>query len=156
MRAAAERSLDAACSACHFLRVKLAPLLLAATFMGSLVISCGKADATTAAGASGSPGDSAPAQPAEAATGRVVEIKVTDKGFEPSTVEAKKGETVSLKFTRTTTSECLKAISVPSINVKRDLPMNTPVIVNVPADKEGKIVFQCWMAMVKGEIDVKG
>ena len=26
---------------------------------------------------------------------------------------------------------------------------------NVPADKEGKIVFQCWMAMVKGEIDVK-
>ena len=34
--------------------------------------------------------------------------------------------------------------------------MNTPVIVNVPAEKEGKIVFQCWMAMVKGEINVSG
>lgn len=130
-------------------------LLLAATFVGCFAISCGKADATPspAPGASGAPAEAAPA---EAATGRVVEIKVTDKGFEPSTVEAKKGETVSLKFTRSTTSDCLKAISIPSLNVKRDLPMNTPVIVNVPAEKEGKIVFQCWMAMVKGEIDVKG
>lgn len=137
--------------------MKIAPLFLAATLLGSLVIACGKADANGAAapGVSGTSGAGAPAQ-SDVATGRVVEIKVTDKGFEPSTVEAKKGETVSLKFTRTTTSECLKAISIPSINVKRDLPMNTPVVVNVPADKEGKIVFQCWMAMIKGEIDVKG
>lgn len=132
--------------------VKSAALLLASMVVGSFVLGCGNADATVAPAAAQS---GAPAAPAEAATGRVVEIKVTDKGFEPKVVEAKKGETVSLKFVRTTTSECLKAISIPSLKISRDLPMNTPVIVNVPADKEGKIVFQCWMAMVKGEIDVK-
>jgi plastocyanin domain-containing protein len=133
--------------------VKPAALLLTSLVLGSLTFGCGKADAT-AAPAGAQSGQAA--APAEAATGRVVEIKVTDKGFEPNAVEAKKGETVSLKFVRSTTSDCLKAISVPSLKINRDLPMNTPVVVNVPADKEGKIVFQCWMAMVKGEIDVKG
>lgn len=133
--------------------VKLAALFFASILVGSLSIGCSKADATPTPAAAGS---GEPAAPAETAKGRVVRINVTDKGFEPSTVEAKKGETVSLEFVRTTQSECLKAIAVPSLNVKRDLPMNTPVIVNVPAEKEGKIVFQCWMAMVKGEIDVKG
>lgn len=132
--------------------VKLAALF-ASILLGSLSLGCGKADATPTPAAAGS-GEAA--APAETAKGRVVRINVTDKGFEPSTVEAKKGETVSLEFVRSTQSECLKAIAVPSLNVKRDLPMNTPVIVNVPAEKEGKIVFQCWMAMVKGEIDVKG
>lgn len=133
-------------------RVKTALFALSTLVTVSCLLGCGKADATAAPAAAQS---GQAAAPAEAATGRVVEIKVTDKGFEPSTVEAKKGETVSLKFVRSTTSECLKAISVPSLKINRDLPMNTPVIVNVPADKEGKIVFQCWMAMVKGEIDVK-
>lgn len=132
--------------------MKSAVLLFASLLLGSFSFGCDKADATPAPAAAGS---GQPAAPAETATGRVVEIKVTDKGFEPSTVEAKKGETVSLKFVRSTTSECLKAISIPSLKINKDLPMNTPVIVNVPADKEGKIVFQCWMAMVKGEIDVK-
>lgn len=131
--------------------VKAAALLCASLVLASLATGCGKADATPAPGA-----DNGAAPAAETATGRVVEIKVTDKGFEPKTVEAKKGETVSLKFVRSTKSECLKAISIPSLKINRDLPMNTPVIVNVPADKEGKIVFQCWMAMVMGEIDVKG
>ena len=133
-------------------RVKTASILLASILLGALVAGCGKANDASAS-------SSAPpvsAAPAETAAGRVVEVKVTDKGFEPKTVEAKKGETVSLKFVRSTTSECLKAISIPSLKINRDLPMNTPVIVNVPAEKEGKIVFQCWMAMVMGEIDVKG
>ncbi len=133
--------------------MKPAALLFASLVLGSLSFGCGKADANAAPAAAQS---GQPAAVAETATGRVVEIKVTDKGFEPKTVEAKKGETVSLKFVRSTTSECLKAISIPSLKINRDLPMNTPVIVNVPAEKEGKIVFQCWMAMVMGEIDVKG
>ncbi|MEZ4302177.1 MAG: cupredoxin domain-containing protein [Polyangiaceae bacterium] len=129
-------------------------VLFASLLLGSLVaLGCGKADANAAPAAAGS---GEPSAVAETATGRVVEIKVTDNGFEPKVVEAKKGETVSLKFIRSTKSECLKAISIPSLKINKDLPMETPVIVNVPADKEGKIVFQCWMAMVKGEIDVKG
>jgi plastocyanin domain-containing protein len=132
--------------------VKPAVLFLSSLIVGSLVFGCGNASQA----ASGSAGPSGSAAPAETAAGRVVEVKVTDKGFEPNVIEAKKGETVSLKLTRTTSSECLKAMAIPSLNITKDLPMNQPVIVNVKADQEGKIVFQCWMAMFKGEIDVKG
>lgn len=133
------------------MRVKFAALLLASVLFGSLAFGCGKSNEATA-----SPAQTQSAAPAEAAAGRVVEVKVTDKGFEPNMIEAKKGETVSLRLTRSTSSECLKAMAIPSLNITKDLPLNTPVIVNVKADKEGKIVFQCWMAMFKGEIDVKG
>lgn len=34
--------------------------------------------------------------------------------------------------------------------------MNQPVDVTITPDKEGKLVFQCWMAMVKGTINVSG
>jgi plastocyanin domain-containing protein len=139
--------------------VKTVALLFASLVLGSLAVGCDKGGEASAASAQGTqtvqPAQQ-PAAPSEAASGRIVDIAVTDKGFEPSTVAAKKGETVSLRFTRTTQSECLKAITIPSLNIKKDLPMNQPVIANVLADKEGKIVFQCWMAMVKGEIDVKG
>lgn len=116
-----------------------------------LAAGCGKSGDASAA-----PAQSGQAAPAETAAGRIVEVKVTDKGFEPASIEAKKGETISLRFTRSTTSECLKAMAVPSLNIQKDLPLNQPVIVNIPADKEGKVVFQCWMAMFKGEIVVKG
>ncbi len=133
-------------------RVKTASILLASILLGALVAGCGKANDASAS-------SSAPpvsAAPAETAAGRVVEVKVTDKGFEPKVIEAKKGETISLKLTRSTSSECLKAMSIPSLKIEKDLPLNQSVIVNVKAENEGPIVFQCWMAMFKGEIDVKG
>ena len=135
--------------------MKPAVLFLASLLLGALSFGCGKsADATPAPAAQSGSGTAA--APADAPAGRIVEIKVSDKGFEPSVIEMKKGETVSLRMTRTTSSECLKAMAIPSLNIQKDLPLNTPVVVNITPDKEGKIVFQCWMAMFKGEIDVKG
>ena len=71
-------------------------------------------------------------------------------------IEAKKGETLTLRFTRTTPSECLKAVAIPDLKIEKELPVNTPVDITITPDKEGKLVFQCWMAMVKGEINVSG
>ncbi|WP_437319458.1 cupredoxin domain-containing protein [Sorangium sp. So ce385] len=85
-----------------------------------------------------------------------VDIAVNDSGFSPSTIELKKGEPVVLRFTRTTKSECLKAIAIPDLKVEKDLPLNTPVEVAITPEKEGKMVLQCWMAMVKATINVVG
>ncbi|AUX30372.1 MULTISPECIES: cupredoxin domain-containing protein [Sorangium] len=85
-----------------------------------------------------------------------IDIAVTDSGFSPSTIELKKGEPVVLRFTRTTKSECLKAIAIPDLKVEKDLPLNTPVEVAITPEKEGKMVLQCWMAMVKATINVVG
>ncbi|MEZ4313776.1 MAG: cupredoxin domain-containing protein [Polyangiaceae bacterium] len=99
-------------------------VLFASLLLGSLVaLGCGKADANAAPAAAGS---GEPSAVAETATGRVVEIKVTDNGFEPKVVEAKKGETVSLKFIRSTKSECLKAISDPFAQDQQGSPHGGP------------------------------
>ncbi len=98
----------------------------------------------------------APAPPASGAavTGRVVAITAGDSGFVPSTIPAVKGEELILRFTRTTDSDCLKAIELPSLGIKKDLPVKTPVDVPVRADKEGTVDFQCWMKMYKGKVVV--
>src|SRR5262245_42104198 len=85
------------------------------------------------------PGSAAPAN------ARVVASTASEQGFTPATVPVKKGETVVLRFTRTTPSECLKQIVLPDLNIKKDLPVNTPVDVVIKPEKEGKIAFQCWM-----------
>jgi plastocyanin domain-containing protein len=90
----------------------------------------------------------------DAAGNRIIAIEAGNMGFAPAAVKAKKGEKLILRFTRTTDSECLKAIAVPSLNVKKDLPKGEPVDVPVTADKPGKLEYQCWMGMIKGSIEV--
>jgi plastocyanin domain-containing protein len=90
----------------------------------------------------------------DAAGNRIIAIEAGDTGFVPAAVKAKKGEKLILRFTRTTDSECLKAIGVPALAVKKDLPKGEPVDVPVTADKAGKLEYQCWMGMIKGSIDV--
>ncbi|MGK3995804.1 cupredoxin domain-containing protein [Sorangium sp. So ce1024] len=99
---------------------------------------------------------SPPVELAAPADVKRVDIAVTDSGFSPSTIELKKGEPVVLRFTRTTKSECLKAIAIPDLKIEKDLPMNTQVEVAITPEKEGKMVLQCWMAMIKATINVVG
>ncbi|MGK3991465.1 cupredoxin domain-containing protein [Sorangium sp. So ce136] len=124
-------------------------LLLAAALVLSLPsLACSKPAEETPAVAA--------AELAAPANVKRVDIAVTDGGFSPSTVDLKKGEPVVLRFTRTTKSECLKAIAIPDLKVEKDLPLNTPVEVAVTPEKEGKMVLQCWMGMVKATLNVVG
>ena len=96
--------LDATARVCHVPPVKPAVLFLASILLASFSFGCGQSSDATASPAQPQP-QPQPSAVSDTATGRVVEIKVTNKGVEPSTIEAKKGETVSLKFTRSTESE---------------------------------------------------
>ena len=88
--------------------------------------------------------------------GRRVDITAGPEGYSPSTIEAKKGESLVLRFTRTTKSDCLGQVVFPELKITKDLPLNTPVEIGIKADKAGKIPFQCGMAMVKGSVNVTG
>jgi plastocyanin len=88
------------------------------------------------------------------AVGRRIAITATNDGYSPASVDVKKGEAVVLVFTRKTPSECLAQIVIPDLNIKKDLPVDVPVEIPVKFDKEGKVGFQCGMAMLKGTINV--
>ena len=86
---------------------------------------------------------------------QVVELQVTENGFEPSSVDVKPGVPVVLKVTRKTDSTCATQIKIQSKNLKKDLPLNKTVTITLGKLEKGEIRFACGMDMVSGHLIVK-
>ena len=78
-----------------------------------------------------------------------VTISVTDKGFEPKSVDVKPGTDVILEVTRKSESTCATKIQIPSQKVLRDLPMNQMVSIALGVVKKGEIRFGCAENMME-------
>jgi len=85
----------------------------------------------------------------------IVDLAVTENGFEPNSIDVKPGSDVVLKVTRKTDSTCAKEISVPSKKIKKALPLNTAVNVGLGRLDKGEIKFACGMNMISGVVVVK-
>jgi plastocyanin domain-containing protein len=88
------------------------------------------------------------------------ELRVTasEHGFAPSSLSIAKGgpgSLASLSFVRTTDQTCATEVVFPDLDVKKALPLNQPVTVNVPSDTARTLTFQCGMGMYKGALLVK-
>jgi RND family efflux transporter MFP subunit len=97
----------------------------------------------------GSPGTS------QAVDVQAAKIAVTEKGFEPDTVRVRAGARARLTFVRTTDKTCGTEVVFPSLNVKRALPLNEPVVIEFTPAKTGDVAFACGMNMLKGVIVVE-
>lgn len=88
-----------------------------------------------------------------AADGRpVVKVAVDGSGYHPSEAKAPAGKPVRLEFTRTSDEGCGQQLVFPSLNIKKDLPLNQPVAVDVTMPASGKVAFTCGMDMYRGSI----
>lgn len=83
---------------------------------------------------------------------QVVELKITEKGFEPSVLSVKTDSPVTLKVTRTTDNTCATAIKVSSKKIKKELPLNKTVNIELGKLDKGEIRFACGMDMMTGSI----
>lgn len=92
---------------------------------------------------------------ADAPKSQVIDVTVTEKGFEPSSIDLKSGQPVVLKVTRKTDSTCATEIQIPSKKVKKDLPLNETVSIDLGKVKKGDLNFACGMNMIKGQLHVK-
>jgi len=98
----------------------------------------------------------APAVPAgSAAPAQSTKVTVGEQGFQPAQVSVKRGGPVSLTFLRTTDNTCAKEIVVPSLKVRRPLPLNEPVVVEFTPREAATLEFTCGMAMLRGTIVVQ-
>jgi RND family efflux transporter MFP subunit len=108
------------------------------------------------AGQSATPGVTAPVvserggQPVQSAR-----IAVTEQGFEPAKVAVRAGTPARLVFTRTTDKTCGTEVVVPSLGIKRTLPLNQPVTIEFTPENAGDIAFACGMNMLKGIVVVQ-
>lgn len=160
---------------------KFAKILLALTVAAAVVVSmggCKKEEPTaTPSATTGQPSAAAqpaaeparaPAEapPAAAAQGaevktaedgsQLVEIRVTEKGYEPSPVTLKKGQPVTAKVTRTTDRTCATEFILDEHNINEKLPLNETVTVKFTPEKDGQLVYGCGMdKMISGRFIVQ-
>ena len=82
-------------------------------------------------------------------------IVVTEQGFQPAKVALRAGTPARLTFVRTTDKTCGTEVVVPSLNIKRALPLNESVVIEFTPSKSGEIAFACGMNMLKGVVVVQ-
>jgi plastocyanin domain-containing protein len=97
----------------------------------------------------------APAASPITVAGKRIDVKASGEGFTPNNVAVKKGEATTLVFTRTTNDTCATKVVFPELKLEKDLPLNQPVPVEVPVDKDRTLAFQCGMGMFKSKVVVQ-
>jgi plastocyanin domain-containing protein len=90
--------------------------------------------------------------PAASAAGpRVVELSVTEKGYEPSPVTLTKGQPVKLVVTRKTDQTCATEVVMDGYDINTPLPLNQPVEIAFTPKESGQLVYGCAMGkMISG------
>ena len=86
---------------------------------------------------------------------QVASVAVTAKGFQPDTIRLKRGIPARLTFVREIEETCATSVLIPEYNIKRDLPVKEPVVVDFTPTKKGIFDFTCGMKMLSGKIVVK-
>jgi len=82
-------------------------------------------------------------------------VTADEKGFHPSVLELKKGVPAHVTFVRTTDNTCAKEVVFRELNIKRDLPLNVPVAIDIPTDTDRTLTFTCGMGMFESQMIVQ-
>ena len=102
---------------------------------------------------------SSAAQPAsnQRAAGKMqgATVLVTESGYDPAKLTVRAGEVARITFVRTTDKTCGTAVVFPSLNIRRALPLNEPVVVEFTPKSSGEIGFVCGMNMLRGTVVVE-
>ncbi len=85
--------------------------------------------------------------------GDKIEIKVSG-GYNPSVIKIKKGQTTTLSLIRTDENTCLEEFVLWDFKIKKYLPLNQKVDIQITPDKKGEFVFSCGMNMFHGKVIV--
>ncbi len=129
------------------------PLVLALAVVG--LLACKKEESTpTPVAAALKPAEAPkPAVAPSPSTGpRSIALAVTEDGFVPGNVTVKAGEPVTLVVTRKTDETCATDFLIDGTDIKRALPLNTPVEIAWTPAKAGKVKFGCAMDMMIGGV----
>ncbi len=113
----------------------------------------GLRSATTALHATGTPAASSSGRGSEAA--QTAKVVVNEQGYEPAKLTLRAGTPARITFVRTTDKTCGTEVVFPSLNIKRALPLNEPVVLEFTPQRSGDIAFACGMNMLHGTVVVQ-
>ena len=89
-------------------------------------------------------------------------VEVTDSvdivvkgGYSPSTISIPKGKTTQINFIRKDSNSCLEEIVLGDFHIKKHLPLNQKVTVEITPQESGEFGYSCGMNMYHGKIIVR-
>lgn len=81
-----------------------------------------------------------------------IAISVDASGYHPDSVRAPAGKPAHLIFTRTSDEGCGQQLVFPTLAIRKDLPLNQPVAVDITMPESGTVAFTCGMNMLRGSV----
>ena len=85
-----------------------------------------------------------------------LQVDITVKGgYSPSTISIPKNKTTKINFLRTDASSCLEDVVLSDFKIRKFLPLNQKVSIEITPQKAGEYNFECGMNMFHGKIVVK-
>ena len=90
----------------------------------------------------------------EVEAGEIVDI-VVEGGYSPSTITVKRGRPVEINFLRKDPNSCLEEVVLSEFKIKKFLPLNEKVSVEITPQKTGEFPFSCGMNMYHGKLIVR-
>jgi hypothetical protein len=82
-------------------------------------------------------------------------VALTEKGYEPISLKLRRGVPAQVTFIRKVAATCGTQIVLQDYDIKRDLPLNVPVLVKFTPKKSGDFSFTCGMGMLRGSLIVR-
>lgn len=76
-------------------------------------------------------------------------------GYSPEVISIPKDRTTKINFTRTDPTDCLSEVVLGDFKIRRELPLNQKVTVEITPTKSGEFDYSCGMGMYHGKIVVK-
>lgn len=85
----------------------------------------------------------------------VVNVSVTDDGFEPKVVTVPQGRKATLVITRKVEATCATEAVFVENGQRYDLPLGQAVSIPIATDSVRTLHYACAMDMYHGQVDVK-
>ena len=83
-----------------------------------------------------------------------VDITV-DGGYQPEVISIPKGKITKINFLRKDPSSCLEEVILSDFKIRKHLPLNQKVTIEIKPEKSGEFKFSCGMNMFHGKVVVK-
>lgn len=88
-------------------------------------------------------------------------VKATDEieivvsgGYKPSVIEIKKDRKTKINFLRKDSSACLEEVVLSDFKIKKFLPLNEKISIDIFPKTKGEYFFSCGMNMYHGKLIV--
>ena len=85
---------------------------------------------------------------------REIEV-IVDGDYQPGRISVTAGERVRLRFIRRDHTPCTREVVFPGLDIRRELPTDRPVVIDLPALTAGEYEFRCAMNMIRGLLVVQ-